>query len=52
MTDSYYLAGGIALVGTLLISVVTVGMLIKKLSGGYRGETRPFLGERPPRQRS
>lgn len=52
MTDFYYLVGGIALAGALLFSVVTVGMLVKKRSGGYRGETHPFLGERPPRQRS
>jgi len=52
MSSFYYVAGGVALVGALLFSVVTVGMLIKKFSGGYRGETHPFLGGRPPRQRS
>jgi hypothetical protein len=52
MENFYYWAGGIALVGALFFTVVLIGMLIKKFSGGYRGETNPFLGERPPRQRS
>jgi hypothetical protein len=52
MTRFYCLAGGIALTGALLFSVVTVGMLVKKLSGGYRGETHPFLGGPSPRQGS
>lgn len=45
MSNFYYLAGVVALVGALLFTVVLFGMLIKKFSGGYRGETHPFLGE-------
>jgi hypothetical protein len=51
MTSFFYLVGGIALAGALLFSVVTVGVLVKKLSGGYRGETHMFLGKRPPGKR-
>lgn len=36
MQDFYYLVGGITLAGALFFSVVLVGMLVKKLSGGYR----------------
>jgi hypothetical protein len=43
MTRFYYLAGAIALAAALLFSVVAVGMMVKKISGGYRGETHPFL---------
>jgi hypothetical protein len=52
MENFYYWAGGIALFGALFFTIVLIGMLIKKLSCGYRGETHPFLGEQPPRQSS
>jgi hypothetical protein len=35
MINFYCWAGGVALVGALFFSVVLIGMLIKKLSGGY-----------------
>ena len=39
MADLYYMGGGIALVAALTFSIISAGMLVKKLSGGYRGET-------------
>ena len=50
MAGFYYVGGGIALAGALLFTVVLIGMLAKKLTGGYRGETHPFLGNRSPGQ--
>ncbi len=48
----YYLVGGLALPAALFFSVAAMGILIKRLTGGYRGEIHPFLGERrPQRQR-
>jgi hypothetical protein len=38
LSSFFYLVGGIALAGALLFSVVAIGMLGKKLAGGYRGE--------------
>ncbi len=49
LSGYYYLVGAIALAGALLFTVVAAGMLIKKFSGGYRGESHSFLGGRPPR---
>jgi hypothetical protein len=48
MTEFYYWAGGVSLAGALFFSTVFIGMLVKKFSGGYHGETHPFLGKRPP----
>jgi hypothetical protein len=48
MTEFYYWAGGVSLAGALFFSTVLIGMLVKKFSGGYHGETHPFLGKRPP----
>jgi hypothetical protein len=46
MTSYFYLVGGMAFGGALLFSVIAAGMLIKKLTGGYRGEAHPFPGKR------
>jgi|WetSurMetagenome_2_1015567.scaffolds.fasta_scaffold17161_2 hypothetical protein len=45
MSEFYYWAGGVSLAGSLLFAVILFGMLIKKIAGGYRGETDQFLGE-------
>jgi hypothetical protein len=52
MSELFYWAGGIALLGALFFSIVIIGMLIKKATGGYRGETHPFFGQKPPRRGS
>ncbi len=38
MENFYYLAGGAAAAGAVLFSIALIGMLIKKLSGGYPPE--------------
>lgn len=37
MTRSYFLAGGMSLLGAFLFTVVLLGMLIKKIKNGYEG---------------